>query len=351
MTPKISLIIPIYNAQQYLQACLDSVAAQTVFADTQVLLVNDGSTDASPKICDDFAGRYANVQVLHRQNAGVSAARNAGLDAAAGDYVAFADADDLLLPEMLEKLHDAARQTGAQMTFCAFFQPYPDRPDVTIRYPFAENVLLDRTAIRTQIAEYMIRDEAMNALWNKLFRRDVLERASIRMTQGKKYAEDREFILRFLAVSDGACYVPYVGYYYRYVETGAIQKPRTDYAQRLTEQYHDDCRNFAALGVSETDFRRKGAVCWGGKIVGAVSFIYGKLTGKARTQTVRAFLNDPDLQDLLRGISGLQQGQTRFNRLILRAVQDKSRFRIHVLLLAMRVKVFCYNRMKGANRA
>ena len=170
MNEKISLISPVYNAEKYLQACLDSVLAQTIFTELQVLLIDDGSTDASGQICDVYAQKYPNIYVSHRQNGGVSAARNAGLELATGEFVAFADADDLLRPEMMERLYAGAQQTGADLVFCAFEHPYPDK-DVTIRYPFPENTAMDFDTIRERIVDFMIVDEAFNALWNKIFSR------------------------------------------------------------------------------------------------------------------------------------------------------------------------------------
>lgn len=345
MTAKVSLIIPIYNAEKYLQPCLDSVAAQTIFSQTQVLLVDDGSVDSSGQICDDFAANRANVTVIHKQNGGVSAARNTGIEQSCGKYIAFADADDLLMPEMLEKLYTAAEETGAEMSFCAFEHPYPDK-DVTITYPFTENVLLDKDSIRTDIAQFMIVDESFNALWNKLFLRQTVQKNGIAMTEGKKYAEDREFVLRMLAVIDGACYVPYVGYYYRYVETGAIQKPRTDYGERIVEQYRDDCRKFSALGIPETEFRRIGAGCICARTVGALSFAENKLRGENRRTVMRSIVNDAQLAELVDTVLD-DASITRFQAQILRHMRRKSMAGMRLTFAAMRMKVLLYNLLKG----
>lgn len=345
MTAKVSLIIPIYNAEKYLRDCLASVAAQTIFNEIQVLLVDDGSKDGSGAICDGFAEENANITVIHKENGGVSAARNTGIERASGKYIAFADADDMLMPQMLEKLYTAAEQTGAQMAFCAFEHPYPDR-DVTITYPFPENVLLGRDSIRTDIARFMIVDEAFNALWNKLFLRESVQKNNIRLTAGKKYAEDREFILRCLAVIDGACYVPYVGYYYRYVETGAIQKPRTDYGARIVEQYRDDCCKFAALGISEREFRRTGASCLCARAVGALSFAENKLRGKNRRMVLRSIVNDTALAALV-GEVWDDACVSRFQAQVLRHMRRKSIAGIRLTFAVMRTKVALYHLLKG----
>src|SRR5690606_27273688 len=93
MMPKVSVIIPVYNAEKYLRECIDSVLAQT-FDDFELLLINDGSTDGSGKICDEYAQKDARVKVFHKENGGVSSARNLGLDNAKGEWITFIDSDD-----------------------------------------------------------------------------------------------------------------------------------------------------------------------------------------------------------------------------------------------------------------
>src|SRR5690606_27364966 len=101
--PKVSVIIPVYNAEKYLRECLDSVLAQT-FTDFEVLLINDGSTDASGKICDEYAEKDSRIKVFHKENGGVSSARNLGLDNAKGEWISFVDSDDTIEQETLATL-------------------------------------------------------------------------------------------------------------------------------------------------------------------------------------------------------------------------------------------------------
>ena len=105
MSVLISVIVPVYNAGVYLRPCLDSLAAQS-YQNLEILLIDDGSTDGSGPVCDEFAGRDHRVRVTHQKNAGVSAARNAGLEAAVGEYGCFLDADDVLPPDSLQRLLD-----------------------------------------------------------------------------------------------------------------------------------------------------------------------------------------------------------------------------------------------------
>lgn len=115
-TPEISIIVPVYNAGRYLHECVESIIAQT-FTDWELLLVDDGSTDGSHAICDDYAVSDSRIRAIHQPNGGVSAARNSGLDKASGQRIAFIDADDRVEPNYLEALHKPAY---ADITMCAF---------------------------------------------------------------------------------------------------------------------------------------------------------------------------------------------------------------------------------------
>lgn len=115
MKPKISVIVPVYGVERYLPQCVESILSQSE-RDLEVILVEDGSPDNCGPLCDAFARRDGRVRVIHQKNAGLGPARNAGLEAAAGEYIAFVDGDDFLLPRMYETLREAAERTGADIT-------------------------------------------------------------------------------------------------------------------------------------------------------------------------------------------------------------------------------------------
>lgn len=109
MNYKVSIIVPVYNTEKYLKKCVESLIQQTL-SDIQIILVDDGSKDASGRICDDFAAGDERIQVIHKVNGGVSSARNAGLEIAQGEYVGFVDADDWVEPEAMSELYRACNE-------------------------------------------------------------------------------------------------------------------------------------------------------------------------------------------------------------------------------------------------
>ncbi len=347
METAVSLIVPIYNAETYLTACLDSVTAQTLFQRTQVLLVDDGSTDASPQICDVYAQKYPNIEALHRKNAGVSAARNAGLEHAVGKYVAFADADDLLWPQMLERLFEAAEASHAQLSFCAFRCGTADG-EQTKGFPFPGNEPFGRE----KLVRYMLAHEDANALWNKLFLRAPIAEHSIRMTVGRRLGEDREFILRFLAVCDTLCYVPQELYYYRYVESGAIRRPQKNYARTLTTQYASDRTRFAALGIRDGDFIEGGALCYCRRIAATIDLICRTFSGMPRLDMLRSFYADERLQHILRAVlRAAKKNLNRYERGLLRCMRLRLTLATRLWMRLLTVRMNAHQRAQEGGRA
>lgn len=172
METAISVIVPVYRVEKYLSACIDSILNQT-FTDFELILVDDGSPDRCPEICDETAKRDARVRVIHQANAGLSAARNAGIEIARGEWLGFADSDDFLAPDFLETLHDAAVRTGGvDCALCGV--QLTDEAGEKIGQPLS---VADGVRTGRSILETLCRAPEIPYLvvWNKLYRRDVFQ--------------------------------------------------------------------------------------------------------------------------------------------------------------------------------
>ncbi len=210
--PRISVIVPAYNAQEHLKKCVDSILAQS-FADLELIIIDDGSTDETGSICDAYAASDPRVRVIHQENGGVSRARNAGLDAAEGELIAFADADDHLLPEAYERMLGEMERRGAGTAMCNFIA---EAPDGTLS-PYGAHVpggFYDAEAAKSLIARPLLCDRleaGFNGfVWCYLFSAADIKRANIRFTGA--YLEDELFLIEYfaqgheLAVTDGELY-------------------------------------------------------------------------------------------------------------------------------------------------
>lgn len=170
----VSIIVPAYNAERWLPAAVRSVLAQTE-QDWELVLVDDGSTDATPGLCDGYVASDARIRVEHTPNAGVSAARNRGLKLCRGQWILFLDADDVMHPDMLRIMLDAAIRHKAEMVSCATYQFHTLRQesewlDAPVRTPVKERILTSEDAI---LEAYYQTSQLNVSVWAKLYSRSV----------------------------------------------------------------------------------------------------------------------------------------------------------------------------------
>jgi glycosyltransferase involved in cell wall biosynthesis len=170
-THKISIIVAVYNIENYVSRCVDSILAQT-YSDLQVILVDDGSTDDSGTICDKYAKKDNRIETIHKKNGGLSDARNAGIDKADGDYIGFVDGDDWIEPFMYEKMLGACLENNAEIAICRYNQigGHPDweEPDGKILSLTSEEAMNLYLCGNKQHVIY-------NSVWSKLFKRNTIE--------------------------------------------------------------------------------------------------------------------------------------------------------------------------------
>ena len=189
--PKISIVIPIYKVEKTLERCVDSVIAQTL-SDFEVILVNDGSPDRCGEICDAYQARYPFVSVIHQENGGLSAARNAGLDKASGEYVMFLDSDDHLEPECLELIY----YPQADMSIGSIINEYDDGREEF--QPSRQNELISYEQYSQRIPE-LFTERRLNYVHAKLYRRQIILDHGLRFEDDMlTSAEDTVFNFTFL---------------------------------------------------------------------------------------------------------------------------------------------------------
>ena len=203
--PLLSIIVPVYDVENYLQKCIDSILAQT-FTDFELILVEDGSPDGCPALCDAAAAKDARIRVLHQKNGGLSAARNAGLDAARGAWIGFVDSDDYIAPEMYETLYKAVQSTGADLALCDYAEV--DEAGVPCQ---SMHVRLGKKDFTGRELLKNATDSMIQPAWNKLYRRAVF--AQLRYPEGK-LNEDLFLIPKICLQIQKAVVVPKALYYY-----------------------------------------------------------------------------------------------------------------------------------------
>lgn len=224
VSPKVSVVIPVYNSAKYLRECIDSVLAQS-FSDWEVVAVDDGSPDESPSILDEYAAKDSRIKVIHKANGGVSAARNDGLDAACGKYVLFVDSDDYLDKNALQVSYEETLRTGADVVITDHWIWKDDRLETEHRFFAKEFVFTDKKDISSVQRMVLYKGYSpypsascsymFSALWSKLIRREMLMKGMLRFSSSMKLYEDGLFALQVFHEAKVVAYKQVLTYHYR----------------------------------------------------------------------------------------------------------------------------------------
>ena len=209
-TPLISVIVPVYRVEEYLERCVKSILSQT-YKNLEVILVDDGSPDQCPAICDACAEKDARVKVIHQENKGLSGARNAGIDAASGEYLAFVDSDDYVSPHFIEELYQLLQDTGCAIGQCRFSYVKGDGP---VEEGDSAFCIYRGESLMEQLYGPEEKATCFVVAWNKLYRAELFKETGIRYPEGRIHEDEATTYRLFheakkLAFLDRALY----GYY------------------------------------------------------------------------------------------------------------------------------------------
>lgn len=224
--PKISVIVPVYNAEKYLSRCIDSIIAQT-FIDFELLLINDGSKDDSGDICDKYAIKDKRVKVFHKKNGGVSSARNFGIEKSIGTYISFVDSDDEVVSSYLKTLYDNIIKSD--IVFFSSVWYYEDGCESIITS--GEYYSCKRKEIESALFHLMKNETKHNLLgftWNKIFKSDIIKKHNIKFVENLSISEDEIFTLDYCQYIDSLCIIKNPLYYYYRKKDGLTYKIRKD---------------------------------------------------------------------------------------------------------------------------
>lgn len=256
--PLISVIVPVYKAEPYLEKCVDSIRNQT-YQNLEIILVDDGSPDRCGEMCDELAGEDSRIRVIHKENGGQSSARNAGLDIMTGEFVGFVDSDDWIEPDMYQKLYDLTVKHNAQIAACGIRQEYANGSFAYFNHLYPADDRL-RTYTRMEALEESLDNTRLTySPCDKLYAKSIF--SSIRMTVGKIY-EDMEMIPKCLELCDCVVYDPTPLYHYnltnestirgefrpaRFAEADVALEKANDYKLRYPALYHKAMSCYVAI--------------------------------------------------------------------------------------------------------
>ena len=222
--PAVSIICPVYRAENYLARCIEGILSQT-FNSFELLLVDDGSTDRSGEICDEYASRDRRIKVIHQSNAGVSAARQRGLDVSRGVYTIHVDPDDWVEPKMLEELYAAAVKEDADMVICDYYLDQEGSYKYQVQNPSG----LETEAVLHDVYNYRLK----GSCWNKLVRRSCYQRYGVKFPLDLSFCEDLYMNTELLKNPLKIRYLPLA--FYHYVKESGLESITNVYNGKVSD--------------------------------------------------------------------------------------------------------------------
>ena len=296
----LSVIVPVYKVEAYLDQCVQSILNQT-YNDLELILVDDGSPDRSGAMCDAWAERDSRVRVIHKENGGVCSARNAGLDAAGGEYVAFVDSDDWIAPEMYADMMAQAREHDCDVVLCDCVKEFPEGSRLythPIRPGFYDRAALEKEYFPHLLMMENVEYPATISNWLLLFRRKLA--AEVRYLTGVRYSEDLLFGAQILYQANSFCYLKGQAHYHYRMNPGSATH------RFVPDKWNDYCRLHAGLreafgGCAGFDFSHQLDLCLLFFLYNAVGDIYGApLTPGKKREKILWILGDPAVRELFR---------------------------------------------------
>lgn len=256
MLPSVSVIVPVYNVEPFIRQCVDSVLAQSL-RQIELILVDDGSTDGSGPICDAYAAKDERVRVIHQQNAGVSVARNRGIEAARADWIMMADGDDWLEPDAVKTLYDQALgPDGSDIVVGSYFFNYPDHVENTGQAaPRDWKKEYPLSSCRRQIICYVLEEVGLEEVrlmhgnlsspWAKIFRKALITDNGLSYVPGMQRAEDQVFNLYAFQMAEKITLLNVPVYHYRFRDSSACRREEAGtLSVRIYEQWYAQVRLF-----------------------------------------------------------------------------------------------------------
>lgn len=261
---KISVIVPIYNVEAYLDRCMQSLLNQTL-SDIEIIMVDDESPDNCPQICEDYKAKYPNIKVVHKKNGGLGFARNSGLEVAEGKYVAFIDSDDFVDLDMFQHLYEYAEANDCDAVFCGYniyrdaehIRSMQENWDYVLKKGKDEvgQVLLDMVGPKP---DYHSDAKLLMSVWRAIYSRNLIEENGLRFVSERIYiAEDIMWHLDFLPYCQCVGLIPQTHYYYCMNGTSLTRTYRADRFEKELFLYHTQEEKLHKAQYAENEFRNR----------------------------------------------------------------------------------------------
>lgn len=299
--PKISIIVPVYNAEKYLNECVDSILSQTL-TDIEVILVDDGSTDNSPAICDEYTTRDPRVKTLHKPNGRAASARNAGLRIATGEYVAFVDSDDIVLPQMYETMV----ATDADVCMCDYVR-FKGKQE----FPFSQQCIRDgyytKEQIRKEIYPHLVMDGVEYPItisnWVLIIKHTIIKDNNLQYREDIHISEDAPFGSEVLYCANSFAYLKWKNFYRYRMTEGSASKVYKSWWWDSYLRINEETENFFSK-CTDYDFTQQIKANMFYLARAEIYYIIydNSLSRKEQNKKIKAVMNNPRVMRMMKGL-------------------------------------------------
>ncbi|MEK3991732.1 glycosyltransferase family 2 protein [Robertmurraya sp. FSL R5-0851] len=346
LSTKVSIIIPVYNAQTYLRECIQSLINQTM-KECEFIFVDDGSDDNSSNIIQEYNKVDDRIKFITQKNKGVSSARNKGLVSAVGEYIGFVDADDYIEENMIYLLYMESLNKNLDVIISNFEMELAGKKSL-VKYNFPKGIELERNDIREIILPYFLEKDDLNSVCNKLYKSKLIKEHKIRFPKNIALGEDRAFNIQVFSNAKKALYFDYSGYFYREVKGSATRNIlEKDYFKRALEAHFEDVPTIYKDLLNEdkiNNLRKKKLV----KLVFSYIHLYfepSDVSFHQRYKYVKSMIHNESFREALLVYSPIFK--SRYERLMVNFVEKRSTLGV---LLLTRYSSF-RNKNSGGNPA
>lgn len=321
---RISIIVPVYKAEKFIERCVDSILNQT-HKNIELILVDDGSPDQSSEICDRYAANDSRVRVIHQENAGVSAARNAGLNLASGDYITFVDADDYVEPRMYEKMLERAIAYDCEVVMCDCVKEYAKYSQIythNIRAGFYNQEQLEEEYYPHLLMMKDVEYPATISNWLLLWK-STLNTSEMRYESGIRYSEDLLFGAKLLLSAKSFYYMKGEAYYHYVMNPSSASHTYVSDKWNDYEKLHKKIRD--VFGEYENyDFSYQIDLCLLFFVYNSISEIYKMpLSFNDKKEKIRKILNDSNVVSMFKRVNVKKLQVSNKQKLITRLYKYK----------------------------
>ena len=302
MDPKVSVIVPIYNAEKYMKKCIDSILSQTL-ENIEIILVNDGSVDNSANIADEYSRVDRRVRVIHQNNSGPSVARNTGISVARGKYIGFVDCDDYIEKTMYEELFKSADKNNVQVAMCSYIENYIYKNEShIIKANLKPGKIYNKQGIQNNIINTFAKNEnyGFYSLCNKIYLREWLIESNLKIDENRDHGEDWWFNINVLSKIDNFIYIDKELYNYIHINSNSLM---FKYRENQFELFLDGRLKMKEIMpieyIEDNDFNKRFVYEFSSYIIRTLKEIDNK---KRRKELINNVLNNEEVNDCCRKV-------------------------------------------------